>query len=133
MRKRDLHENQQSRWLGRLRYVESAVDVVGFDGTLTPLRPLRGTRSQARLPHFFEGIVNGEYGTQDRATVLRGRLADPNLEVQFVMSATGATGAGCTSARLCHSVLCSAAGGTRSSNDPLTHLGRVIAPERFDC
>jgi hypothetical protein len=78
------------RAIVRLRYVERATYVIGFDPTLTqktkaPVDPVAG-----ETPPAFEGSLNGEYTTVDRATVIQGRMFDPNAQDQFVMSASGA-------------------------------------------
>ncbi len=78
------------RAIARLPYVERATYVIGFDPTLTqtskiPVDPVAGAQ-----PPAFEGSLNGEYTSVDRATVLRGRMFNPNAQDQFVMSASGA-------------------------------------------
>ena len=80
--------------ISRQRYIKSTVAVVGFDGTLTPLAKLPTDKVPGEAPPAFEGSLNGEYLTQDRVTVLHGRMSDPNRQDEFVMSASGATGFG---------------------------------------
>ena len=82
------------RAIARLPYVEHAADVVGFDGTLTALRQLPPESVAGAAPPAFEGSPNGFYLTNDRVTLVQGRMADPNREDEFVMSATGAAGEG---------------------------------------
>jgi len=78
------------RAIAHIRYVKRASDVVGFDGTLQPLRPLRAAGPPGEAPPSFEGGLNGEYYSVDRVTLLKGRMADPRRDDEFVMSAGGA-------------------------------------------
>jgi FtsX-like permease family len=78
------------RAIARVRYVKRAVDVIGFDGTLQPLGPARGSGVPGEAPPSVEGSPNGEYFTQDRVTLVRGRMADPARSDEVMMSAGGA-------------------------------------------
>jgi hypothetical protein len=78
------------RAIARVRYVMRAVDVIGFDGTLQPLGPARGSGVPGEAPPSVEGSPNGEYFTQDRVTLVRGRMADPARSDEVMMSAGGA-------------------------------------------
>jgi len=78
------------RAVARVPYVTRATDVVGFDGTLQTLRPGPRNAVPGEAPPAFEGGLNGEYQSVDRVTLVRGRLADPNRDDEFVISAGGA-------------------------------------------
>ncbi len=78
------------RAISRIPYVKRAVDLIGFDGTLQPLRALPNDAAPGEAPPAFEGSLNGEYLTQDRVTLIKGRMADPRREDEFVISAGGA-------------------------------------------
>jgi hypothetical protein len=78
------------RAIARVPYVKRSVVVVGFDGTLQPLRPLPKDAVPGEAPPSFEGSLNGEYAAVDKVTLLRGRLADPWRLDEFVISAGGA-------------------------------------------
>ena len=41
-------------------------------------------------PPAFEGSLNGEYTSVDRATIVQGRMFDPKVQDELVMSASGA-------------------------------------------
>jgi hypothetical protein len=78
------------RAIARLPYVERATYVIGFDPTLTQRtkRPVDAVAGET--PPAFEGSLNGEYTTVDRAAVVGGRMFDPNVQDELVMSAGGA-------------------------------------------
>jgi hypothetical protein len=78
------------RAIARVRYVRRAVDVIGFDGTLQLLGPARGSGVPGEAPPSVEGSPNGEYFTQDRVSLVRGRMADPARSDEVMMSAGGA-------------------------------------------
>ncbi len=78
------------REIARLRYVTRSADVVGFDGNLQVLGPTPADGVPGEAPPSVEGGLNGEYLTQDRATLVTGRMADPNSQDEFVVSAGGA-------------------------------------------
>jgi len=78
------------RAIARVPYVRRSVVVVGFDGTLQVLGPLPKDAVPGEAPPSVEGSLNGEYDTVDKVTLLRGRLADPRREDEFVMSGGGA-------------------------------------------
>jgi hypothetical protein len=71
-------------------YVRHAVDVIGFDGTLQLLGPARGGGVPGEAPPSLEGSPDGEYLTQDRVSVVRGRMFDPSRDGEMVMSAGAA-------------------------------------------
>ena len=72
------------------RYVRHAVDVIGFDGTLQVLGPASQGGIPGEAPPSVEGSPDGEYFTQDRVSVVRGRMADPSRGNEMVMSAGAA-------------------------------------------
>lgn len=76
--------------IARVPYVKRSVDVVGFDGTLQPLRPLPDIGPPGEAPPSFEGSLNGEYLSVDRVTLLKGRMSNPRRVDEFVVSAGGA-------------------------------------------
>jgi len=78
------------RAIARVRYVRHAVGVVGFDGTLQVLRPTRLGGAPGEAPPAVEGSTDGEYFTQDRVSVVQGRMADPSRSNEVVMSAGAA-------------------------------------------
>jgi hypothetical protein len=78
------------RAIAGVRYVRRAVDVIGFDGTLQPLGPARRGAVPGEAPPSLEGSPDGEYFTQDRLRVVRGRMADPSRSNEMVMSAGAA-------------------------------------------
>ena len=78
------------RAIARLPYVERATYVIGFDPTLTQRTKVPVDAVAGETPPAFEGSLNGEYTTVDRATVVRGRMFDPNVQDELVMSASGA-------------------------------------------
>jgi hypothetical protein len=82
------------RAIARVRYVRRAVDVIGFDGTLQPLRPARFGGVPGQAPPTFEGSPDGEYFTQDRVSVVQGRMANPSRSNEMVMSAGAAAETG---------------------------------------
>ena len=84
------HSPGVDRAIARVRYVKRAVDVIGFDGTLQVLGPNRGSGVPGEAPPSVEGSPNGEYFTQDRVSLVRGRMADPARSDEVVMSAGGA-------------------------------------------
>ena len=81
---------QVDRAIARVRYVRRAVDVIGFDGTLQVLGPARGSGVPGEAPPSVEGSPNGEYFTQDRVSLVRGRMPDPAGSDEMVMSAGAA-------------------------------------------
>jgi hypothetical protein len=78
------------RAIARLPYVKRADEVIGFDGNLQLLRPRHMAGPPGEAPPAFEGSLNGEYLSQDRVTLLKGRLANPRRDNEFVVSAAGA-------------------------------------------
>ena len=78
------------RAIARLPYVERATYVIGFDPTLTQRTKVAVDAVAGETPPAFEGSLNGEYTTVDRATVVRGRMFDPDVQDELVMSAGGA-------------------------------------------
>jgi hypothetical protein len=78
------------RAIARVRYVRRAVDVIGFDGTLQPLGPARQGGIPGEAPPSVEGSPDGEYFTQDRVSLVAGRMADPARSDEMVMTAGAA-------------------------------------------
>ncbi len=78
--------------VARVPYVERAVDVVGFDGTLQVLGHHAGTGVPGEAPPAVEGSTGPDaaYFSSDRVTVLQGRMADPTRPDEIVMSAGAA-------------------------------------------
>ena len=74
------------RAIARVRYVRRAVDVIGFDGTLQRLGPVNGRGVPGEAPPSFEGSPDGEYFTQDRVSLVRGRMADPSRSDEVLMT-----------------------------------------------
>jgi hypothetical protein len=80
--------------IARVKYVERAADVIGFDGTLQVLGRTNGSEPPGEAPPAVEGSLNGFYLSQDRVTLIKGRMADPRRDDEFVMSAGGAAALG---------------------------------------
>jgi len=78
------------RAIATVRYVWRAVDVIGFDGTLQVLGPGSPGRVPGEAPPSVEGSPDGDYFTQDRVSVVQGRMADPSRSDEIVMSAGAA-------------------------------------------
>ena len=78
------------RAIAGVRYVRRAVDVIGFDGTLQPLGVASRGAVPGEAPPSLEGSPDGEYFTQDRVSVVQGRMADPARSNEMVMSAGAA-------------------------------------------
>lgn len=79
-----------NRAVAAVRYVRHAVDVVGFDGTLRVLGPASQGGVPGEAPPSVEGSPDGGYFTQDRVSVVQGRMADPSRSDEMVMSAGAA-------------------------------------------
>ena len=79
-----------NRAIAGVRYVRRAVDVIGFDGTLQVLGPAGQGGVPGEAPPTVEGSPDGEYFTQDRVSVVQGRMADPSRSDEMVMSAGAA-------------------------------------------
>ena len=80
--------------ISKVRYVKHSVNVIGFDGTLQVLGPAFGNLPPGEAPPALEGSTNGGYSTQDRLTLVKGRMANPRRLDEFVMSARGAADGG---------------------------------------
>jgi hypothetical protein len=79
------------RAIARVPYVRRAVDVVGFDGTVQFLgAAYRGGGVPGEAPPSVEGSPDGEYLTQDRVSVVQGRMFNPLRGNEMVMSAGAA-------------------------------------------
>lgn len=78
------------RAVATVRYVRRAVDVIGFDGTLQVLGPASPGGVPGEAPPTVEGSPDGDYFTQDRVSVVQGRMADPSRSDEMVMSAGAA-------------------------------------------
>ncbi len=76
--------------IARVPYVRRAADVVGFDGTLQLLGPASRGGVPGEAPPSVEGSPDGEYSTQDRLSVVQGRMFDPSRGNEIVMSAGAA-------------------------------------------
>ena len=86
------YSEKVERAVARVPYVERAVPVVGFDGTLQVLGHHHGTGVPGEAPPALEGSTGTDaaYFSTDRVTVLRGRMADPTRADEIVMSAGAA-------------------------------------------
>ncbi|HEY5025213.1 MAG TPA: ABC transporter permease [Acidimicrobiales bacterium] len=84
------HSARVDRAIARLPYVERATYVIGFDPTLAQTTKAPVDAVAGEQPPAFEGSLNGEFTTVDRATVVQGRMFDPNVQDELVMSASGA-------------------------------------------
>jgi hypothetical protein len=84
------YSSSLDRAISRLPYVKHSADAIGFDGNLTLLRPVHGKVIPGQAPPAVEGSFSGEYLTNDRVTLVQGRMADPVRDDEFVMSAGGA-------------------------------------------
>ena len=78
--------------VARVPYVERAVPVVGFDGTLQVLGHHHGRGVPGEAPPAVEGSTGTDaaYFSTDRVTVLQGRMADPTRTDEIIMSAGAA-------------------------------------------
>jgi hypothetical protein len=79
-----------------LPYVHHEAAVVGFDGNLDD-NAIKGVHfhiGAGEKPPVIEGSFQGEYTTQDRVTLVAGRLADPERAGEAVMNAQAAAEAG---------------------------------------
>ncbi len=81
-----------SEAVARVPFVERAVPVVGFDGTLQVLGHHHGRGVPGEAPPAVEGSTGTDaaYFSTDRVTVLQGRMADPKRADEIVMSAGAA-------------------------------------------
>jgi len=84
------HSARVDRSIARLPYVERATYVIGFDPTLAQTNKVPADAVAGEQPPAFEGSLNGEFTTVDRATIVQGRMFDPNVQDELVMSASGA-------------------------------------------
>jgi len=80
--------------IARLPYVKRAADVIGFDGNMQVLDPVKANAPAGEAPPAVEGSLNGEFVAVDRVNLVRGRMADPARANEFVMSAGGAADEG---------------------------------------
>jgi len=76
--------------IAKLRYVKRSEEVIGFDGNLQVLEPVKGDAPAGEAPPSVEGSTNGEFVSVDRVNLLRGRMPDAGRDNEFVMSAGGA-------------------------------------------
>ena len=78
--------------VARAPFVERAVPVVGFDGTLQVLGRHTGTGVPGEAPPALEGSTGPDaaYYATDRVTVVQGRMANPARTDELVMSAGAA-------------------------------------------
>ncbi|HLX88976.1 MAG TPA: FtsX-like permease family protein, partial [Acidimicrobiales bacterium] len=75
------------RRLAALPYVESQQTVVGFDANIDQILGARVRVGAGAKPASLEGPVEGEYFTQDRVTLVSGRLPDPANPGEAMMNA----------------------------------------------
>jgi hypothetical protein len=82
--------------IARLPYVTRSVVTVGFDGNidLSHLGGVHAHLTPGETPLTFFGGLGGEYLTQDRVTVVKGRLFDPHRTDEAVMNAQAAAEGG---------------------------------------
>ncbi len=80
--------------ISRLPYIKRAADVIGFDGNLQVLDPVKANAPAGEAPPTVEGSLSGEFVAVDRVNLVRGRVADPARADEFVMSAGGAADEG---------------------------------------
>jgi hypothetical protein len=76
--------------VAHLPYVRHQATVVGFDGNLDTVTGVHVRIPAGGKPPVVEGSFDGEYATQDRVTLVRGRLADPGKVGEAVMNAQAA-------------------------------------------
>jgi ABC-type lipoprotein release transport system permease subunit len=77
------------RKISHLPHVEHAATLLGFDGDID-LSALNFHLVGGETPPAFVGSTNGEYATQDRVTLVDGKLANPHSAGQAVMNARAA-------------------------------------------
>ena len=77
-----------------LPYVKHSLDVLGFDGNMQVLGPVKRNGPGGEAPPAVEGSPDGEFVTVDRVTLVAGRLANPARADEFVMSEGGAADEG---------------------------------------
>lgn len=82
------------RAIATLPFVRHAADIIGFDGNLDILSVVHGNAGSGGKPAAFVGSLDGEYLTQDRVTLVQGRMADPADTSEFMMSANAVAAAG---------------------------------------
>ena len=80
----------QARAIAHLPHVKAAKTVVGFDANLQPLSKLHSHHAPGEKPVVFEGSTDGESISQDRVTLVAGRLANPDRRDEMVMNAQAA-------------------------------------------
>jgi hypothetical protein len=80
--------------IARLPFVSRSADVIGFDGNMQVLGPVKSNPPAGEAPPSVEGSLDGEFVTVDRLNLVRGRMADPARADEFVMSAGGAADEG---------------------------------------
>jgi hypothetical protein len=87
------YDPEISRMIDHLPLVEHADTQVGFDGNID-LGAVTGIHYHSQpgeTPPTVIGGLSGAYTTQDRVTLVRGRLADPGRADEAVMNAEAAT------------------------------------------
>jgi hypothetical protein len=75
----------------RAPYVQSEQSVVGFDGNLAFVHGTHPDPQAGEKPPGIEGALGGEYTTQDRASLVAGRYANPRDPGEAVMNAQAAS------------------------------------------
>ncbi len=76
--------------IAHLPHVRHADTIVGFDANLVSLSSLHTHFRAGETPPVVEGSMDGEFSSQDRITIVRGRAADPSRVDEVVMSAVAA-------------------------------------------
>jgi hypothetical protein len=72
--------------IAALPYVESEQTVVGFDANIDQVLGVHSRVGPGAKPPSLEGVVQSEYFTQDRMTLVSGRLPDLTDPMQAVMN-----------------------------------------------
>jgi hypothetical protein len=78
--------------VAHLRFVEHSATAVVFDGNID-LNGIKGVHYRlnvGKTPPTVFGSLDGEYSTQDRVTLVEGRLANPDRSDEAVMNAQAA-------------------------------------------
>ncbi len=72
--------------LASLRYVRGVATVVGFDANIHAIKGAHLMVGPGDKPPSLEGTLGGEYTTEDRVTLVAGRLANPTDPGEAVMN-----------------------------------------------
>jgi hypothetical protein len=76
--------------IGRLPSVEHAATVVGFNGNIDTVTGAHLHITAGETPPTVIGSIDGEYASQDRVSLVKGHLADPDRSDEAVMNAQAA-------------------------------------------